>query len=573
MVGTSKPWKESRWHNWGLLGILVLGGLLRFWQLDQKPLWLDEVLTALFSLGRGANDVPQNQVVPLTDLAQIFSWQAGQSCGAIAQRVATDSNHPPLFFCLLYQWLGWLQPTGENLIWALRSLSALFGMGAIAASYLLGRVVVSPLLGLVAAAIMAVSPFAVYLSQEARHYTLPMIAISLALTGLVQMQRDLTQQSFRPWIWLGWIVANLIGLYTHYFVLLAIVAQVCALLIWMVTRTWRPGKDVSLSSPRLWDWGAVGLAIAGLILGYAPWLPTMIGHLTRPETSWLTPYDPDWVDRIESLGQLVIGWVVMAIALPVEQQPLIVTIPSALMMLMFTGWLGYQITRGFRQCWQTVPDPEAIALLLSFTVLVLLEFLFIIYGLDKDITEVPRYNFVYYPSVCILLSVSLSGLLPRTSWRSLLILLIAGVISSSFVATGWVFQKPYRPEVVAADLRQVPDQPTVLLVSYQSLQEIALGLSWAMALENTQPSETYLVFAHRPRGYGRFWRTLDDFENPVSAPLNLWVVASPGMKTEDYATEIRLQNPTGTEPITCAIAPDSFDRIGFPYQLFQCQSS
>ena len=39
-------------HYLTLAAIVLLGALLRFWHLDLKPLWLDEVITALFSLGR-----------------------------------------------------------------------------------------------------------------------------------------------------------------------------------------------------------------------------------------------------------------------------------------------------------------------------------------------------------------------------------------------------------------------------------------------------------------------------------------------------------------------------------------
>jgi uncharacterized membrane protein len=42
------------WARFPVLVVLtiVLGGLLRFLNLDSKALWLDEVITAIFSLGR-----------------------------------------------------------------------------------------------------------------------------------------------------------------------------------------------------------------------------------------------------------------------------------------------------------------------------------------------------------------------------------------------------------------------------------------------------------------------------------------------------------------------------------------
>ena len=73
----------------------------------------------------------------------------------------------------------------------MRSLPALIGVIEIAAIYCLNRLVFSKSAALMAAALMAVSPFAVYLSQEARHYTLPMLLTTLALLGLIKIQQSL----------------------------------------------------------------------------------------------------------------------------------------------------------------------------------------------------------------------------------------------------------------------------------------------------------------------------------------------------------------------------------------------
>jgi uncharacterized membrane protein len=114
---------------------------------------------------------------------------------------------------------------GHGLVWSLRSLPALFGVCAIAAVYYLNRIAFSPAAGLMGAAMIAVSPFAVYLSQEARHYTLPMLLIILALLGLIQIQQDFQRQQLRFSVWLGWVIINIIGFYVHYFFILAFIAQ------------------------------------------------------------------------------------------------------------------------------------------------------------------------------------------------------------------------------------------------------------------------------------------------------------------------------------------------------------
>lgn len=563
-------------HYLLLLAILLLGLGLRFWHLDSKPLWLDEVLSALFTMGRSYQDIPREQFFPLTALDQLFTLQPTITCPQIAHTIATESVHPPLFFCLMYRWLNLLRPNAENWVWAIRSLPALLGVGAIGASYYLNRVAFSKSAGLASAALMAVSPFAVYLSQEARHYTLPMLLITLALAGLVQMQQDLTQQAFRPWVWLSWVVLNSVGLYVHYFFALAIVAQVITLGGWMLIGRRRP----------LYHWGLLVGAIAGIILCYLPWLPTMISHAGRPETDWLIPYKPDWLDRVAPLYQMVVGWVLMVIALPVENQPFAIEVVSSVTIAVFALWLISRVAIEFRSLWKTFSFRPAIVLLLGFTLCVISEFFAIVYVLGKDITVVPRYNFVYYPGISALLGACLGGMgtsrepLPWRVWmggagRSLMILLLVGLISSGFVVNGWVFQKSYHPDQVAQDMALEPDQPLLTVVSYASLQEVALGLSFALELrklysvEDVEKSVRFAFF-DRSQGYQQMWKTLARSPQLLPLPLNMWVVTPPGTRAKDYPKRLRLASQPGQRRTICQIDSTEFHRIGFPYQLFRC---
>jgi uncharacterized membrane protein len=551
-----------------LCAILLLGLGLRFWHLDSKPLWLDEVLSALFTMGRSYEDIPKEQYFQLTALDQLFTLQP-VTCSQIAQTIATESVHPPLFFCLMHRWLTWLQPNAENWVWALRSLPAFIGVGAIGAVYHLNRVAFSKTAGLVSAALMAVSPFAVYLSQEARHYTLPMLLITLALAGLVQMQQDLmrrplagiSQSAFRPWLWIGWVALNSLGLYVHYFFALAIVAQVAALGGWMVMHR----------SPRR-HWGFLVVAIVGITLSYLPWLPTMIAHAGRPESDWLIPYKPDWLDRVAPLYQTIVGWVLMVIALPVENQPFVTRITVSIILVAFTLWLTSRVFIGFRSLWKTLDLRPSTILILSFTVCVILQFFAIVYVLGKDLTVVPRYNFVYYPGVCALLGACLSG---KRSRKSLLVVLLVGFLSSGFVVNGWVFQKSYRPDQVAQTMAFEPGKPLIAIVSYTSLQEIALGLSFALELHqqvlpNAVENSVRFAFLNRSQSYQQVWKTLVKLPQSLSPPLNLWVVASPGMRTKDYPIQLRLASLPGQRRTICRVDPEEFHRIGFPYQLFRC---
>ncbi|GAB4380876.1 MAG: hypothetical protein Kow00121_38080 [Elainellaceae cyanobacterium] len=542
-----------------------------------KPLWLDEVITALISFGQSYQAVPLDTFFPLSTLSQVFAFQES-SCTQITQTLVTESVHPPLFFCLLHRWLAWLLPWTDNWVWAMRSLPALLGVGAIAALYRLNRLAFSPAAGLMGAALMAVSPFAIYLSQEARHYTLPMLLITLALVGLVQIQQDLLSPRLRPWVWMGWSAVNMIGLYTHYFCLLALIAQVGALVGWLLWQrqrlSWHRG-------------GAIALALGSITLSYLPWLPTLIDHFGRPETDWLIPYRPDWQDRIAPLYQTLVNWLLMVIALPVEDQPDDVVVGLGFIGLVFAIWFAWQVYQGFRQLWQQATQRPATVLLLSFTLGVLLQFFAIVYILDKDLTVVPRYSFVYYPGICALLGACLvqprppkrspsSSPLPLP-YRSIATVLLASLLSSLLVVQGLVFQKSYYPDRVAQNMGFEPNQPLLVAVTYESLQEVALGLSFALELRKRYSAEAVdaqvrYAFLDRSSGYSSVWQAFRQLKQPLPLPLNLWVVASPGMRTKDYPERLRINDPaTPNRKAICIVDPEEFNRIGFPYQLFRCE--
>jgi uncharacterized membrane protein len=562
--------------------VLLLGTGLRFWNLDLKPLWLDEVITALISLGRGYKIVPLESAFPLSALDQILTLKPETTCAQITNLVTTQSVHPPLFFCWLHDWLNWLAPISASLVWKLRSLPALAGVGMIAAVYFLNRVAFSPPAGLFAAMAMAVSPFAVYLSQEARHYTIPMLLITLALAGLVRILQGLSQSQRQLSIWLGWVAVNALGFYVHYFFVLAFVAQVGALLLVI----WR-----SRYAPSRRQWAEMGCAIGAVVVSYLFWLPTFLSHMTRPETDWLKATDPNYLHLLAPLYQLPIGWLTMLVVLPIENQPLWVAIPTVLVVLLLAGWLVRHLLKGLKQLLRDPITQPATTLLLGFVACVLLEFLIIIYILGKDISVVPRYNFVYYPAVGALVGASLSKLQARKE-RSIhpiaYALLLIGLVSSTFVVNDLAFQKSYSPRQTATQLSQEPEVSHLVAMGYQDLQDVALGLSFAIEMHRMEVKSSQVGVAHsftflpRSQGYEPFWQKLQQLqfspitrasEKAVRSPLNLWIIA-PELKRSAFPAELSLSAAfsQNAKQLACKIAPNQHYRIGIPFQLYRCQN-
>ncbi|WP_353932153.1 glycosyltransferase family 39 protein [Okeanomitos corallinicola TIOX110] len=536
-----------------LTAVILLGTVLRFWHLDLKSLWLDEIITAIFSLGRNYSDIPLDVVFPIQQLPEIFTWQPGVSCSEIAENLANDSTHPPLFFCGMYGWLGWLNSWDINWVIKLRFLPALFGVTSIIAMYSVNSIAFSSKSGIMAALLMALSPFAVYLSQEARHYTLPMLLIILSLFFLIKIQQDIfLNHDSRFRFWLLWAVINSIGLYIHYFFTLSLNAEIFTLLL-LIYRV----REKIINFPKVCLYFI--LSISTIIIAFIPWVLIIFSHLRKSETNWLPS-----PQHVEPIYQTLLNWVLMIITLPVENQTLIIQVISGFLMVTFTLWMGYKVFKNLVSLWFNHTTHFSIFTFSSFIFFVLLQFFVIAYFLGKDITIVPRYSFVYYPSFCALFAVGLEKLKV-----SKYIFLSVGIISCIFVVNNLTFQKPFFPDQVARNMNLEPDIPLMLVIKYDNYQDVAGGLSFAVALENershNQQNQDSLAFIDNSFDLSNLDQKLANFSTPNKSQFNLWFIGS-SIRRENFAPEFAI-----TAKTMCNIDTNHYHRTGrFPYQLYRC---
>ena len=167
--------------TWALAAITGLAAVLRFATLSSQSYWLDE-----------------SQAVHELHL----------SFGAMLSAWSRYEWNPPLYLLVAWPWAK-LFGTGE---FALRSLSALLGIGLIPLIYLCGRELVSRPAGLVTAAFAAVNPFMIWYSQEAREY---MLLVVLCAGSLLFFARAWRTGGRRDLIW--WAVLSILALLTQYY--------------------------------------------------------------------------------------------------------------------------------------------------------------------------------------------------------------------------------------------------------------------------------------------------------------------------------------------------------------------
>jgi 4-amino-4-deoxy-L-arabinose transferase-like glycosyltransferase len=202
--------------------VIAAGAGLRFFRLGQKSLWVDEAISCvLASTGHDPVELP------------------------------------PLYFRLLGLTM---ELAGSEEEWALRLLSALCGIAAIPLIFLLGREAGDRWTGAAAALILALSPYHVQISQEARNYALlSMLALLLFLLQTVARRRQ-GLVSVLAWAASAPVLAA--ALYTHHLGVLLIPATLLPLLAG--NRPWKR---------ELTAWAA---ALALGLLIYLPQLPRTV---------------------------------------------------------------------------------------------------------------------------------------------------------------------------------------------------------------------------------------------------------------------------------------------------------
>ena len=176
--------------NYILLLIILLGAVLRIYDLDGESLWLDE----LYSI-----EISKNSLL-----------------GILKEIYADNDNHPPLYYLILHYWM---KAFGDSAL-AVRFLSVIFGVLSIAAIYEVARRLFSKNTALLSALILATSAFYVKYSQDARGYSLMAFLSLLSIYFFLKLLDNRTKRAAAIYI-----LTSLLLIYTHYYALLLILAQ------------------------------------------------------------------------------------------------------------------------------------------------------------------------------------------------------------------------------------------------------------------------------------------------------------------------------------------------------------
>ena len=254
-------------ERYALIAIVIVAAALRLPMLGVQSLWFDEAAT----------------------------WfQVSGTLGNLLYRTAAD-NYPPLYNLLA--WAG-VQVLGDA-EWVLRLPAALLGIANVPLLYLLGRKFAGPTAGLLAAALLALSGYHVWYSEEARMYTL--LAFAATAYGWATF-RALERSG--PWPAALLAATGALLVYSHpYGALTGAGIGLGALVVLLQRRDW---------TGLAWLVGA-GAATA---LAFLPWALILLGRAQVIESTgfWIAP--PTVLSVGADLFELT-GWLAALVAIAV----------------------------------------------------------------------------------------------------------------------------------------------------------------------------------------------------------------------------------------------------------------
>ena len=578
----------------------VIAFILRFANLNSKPLWTDEFSTLVFSLGNSFRGVPIDRAIDLSTLLQPLQLRPDADTADVLRNLLLESNHPPVYFMLAHWWMRLFGPTEDSLVWIGRALPALLGVISVPAIYFLGKFAFSSrLVGQCAAAMMAVSPYGIYLAQEARHYTLGILLVIASLFCLVLAAKKLQQPAPLPiWAVLLWVVVNCLGIAVHYFFVLTLCAEAIALIavIWQQFKGKLPDNS---QQPNIWQFQILGrlLSVAmGTLAGGLVWLPIFLSNKYGSElTNWIVSGDRTFLNWINPIFQALAGWITVMSLLPVESQNLAVVVVSAIAMTIFFILVLPILFSAFKNS-LTTPDTRLGSVIFGGFVLgAIFLFFSFAYILGIDLTRGARYNFVYFPGVILLLGATLAVIFntptAKSQWfnfraievpgkKAVVLILVMGFFSGVTVNSNLGYRKYYKPDLLIPIIRELSKVPVLIATTQKTHVEIGelMGIGWEWERSSATDfvadvadvtdvrkkeevkafdSPLFLLANQRRDGPEIAAGTLDKTLSQLERPLDLWLV--------------NFRAPVSLEAQKCQVESGELPAVdGYEYRVYHC---
>ncbi len=439
-VGMEQPPSRRLRFSWRFVAsnwfvALVLGAIaavLNLYRIGAPSLWFDEALSV---------------------------ERASQPLSVLWRIVNASQPNMALYYFLLHYWLALTAKLGffptEAVV---RFPSAVFAVGASILLFLLARRFLGLAGGVIAAALYICNDFQLVYAQETRSYSLQLLLI---IAGWYALLTALTTEKRRR-IWFAcYICAMVLAVYAHYFSLLVLLAQGCALVALLFLPT--PWQERVRHLFR--EWG-ISLFVITLLI-----LPMLYASRVGAQTGWIPiPTPRDVIKLFEIFGDD-------------NKAYLLVIVLLAVLGLLLTAVLSFEksrllLERSIGRFWQFSRD--TIEYRMGFAC-VLLCWLWVPIAVSYLLTQksihlfLSRYLLVVVPAFCLLAALGFVAV----PWRRLRLLLAPCLIIFSLLLVPHYYASAQVEEWNTSALWiEHHYQPGDGLVCYDNLKGCQVGLEY-----------------------------------------------------------------------------------------------
>lgn len=236
-----------------LLVILIAGFLLRLYQLDSYSIFFDEKSTLLVSQGIVLEGANQKEVFTAPTFTPSDFWSQKTLADYYEAMTRSDIGNSPFYYLLLHIWMD-VFGLGD---FSIRFFSVIFSTLIIGLTYLFGKRFFSVRTGLIAASIVAIEPFFIAYSHQARNYSLTFFLTLLATYLFLQIIENGNNKNRQLKLYIAYAFAAGLCLLSHFLTISVLLAHAIYALFFL--RSWN-------------NWIKMGISALVALSGVAWWM-------------------------------------------------------------------------------------------------------------------------------------------------------------------------------------------------------------------------------------------------------------------------------------------------------------
>jgi 4-amino-4-deoxy-L-arabinose transferase-like glycosyltransferase len=484
--------RQKTLERWALPVLMLLAAALLLVDLGGRALWWDEIINVLI------------------DKQDVNGIMISLSAAPGMSDFTYVDVHPPLFHLIQHFWIG----VAGSSDFAVRLPSVVFALIALWLLYRLGCAIGGRTTGLLAALVVAISPFWLLYARMARYYALTaMLGLASTLLFLELLKRPTRVK------WIAYLLINMAMIYTDYLVATLLLSQLVYLLWARPNRRW------------LVTWiGTMTL----LSLAYLPWLPAWRAQSAIMSSSIEADLSRSLVGTLLKFAFPLLSFTLGETVFPWE-------IPAIVGYLLFAGLLIGGLIHFFRRPPPTDWPGARPWFALLFVIIPTLGTIAVITFVTPTIPFIGVSNrtFFAFPFVALLIAAGLRAL-ERPRWRIAAVVMIIAV-------WGYSLRNYYAGEHFFNPIYAVPTETAL-----------------ADILTRTQPGDA--IFSDTDTGFGYY------FEQTPHAGITHYYVetASGQVALNEIASDLANHRPlqyhrlfilTYGRDRTRRDLPDSFTQI------------